>query len=463
LDEEKCVWASAFSQRRLDKMDAITSQRDTAVKEVAAAKARLEAMAVSVARAEAAKAELTAAADALTKAEADAAEAAEAMTRLEAALRDSQEELAGVEATLAQREAELEHFVPKHQLTKVVESNELKVRLMQTELAEARAELQEARRLRQSQEQAASQSTAATAAAEKLREQVRELNRQLTQQASSATAARRELEARAAAREAETAAEVEARENAGAAERAMLGEQLAAAEKKYIELQGSFNGWRERARQMLDERDAVVQALKAKLKAGGSNAGAAAASVSAGVDTHSAAAAFTQATQRVADGDTSVDLGGEAAAAAAPFSGVAAAVEAGDALGVIGSSPDKQVDLQYLRNVVVKYLSTPATEYTTRERLLPLIAVLLELKPQELTTYVPLSCFSPALGHVSGPRVTQRSLSVACSWRCGTQSEKGARASVEPGAAERPGIHSCRGHVALVRSLMRRSSACVLT
>jgi hypothetical protein len=106
----------------------------------------------------------------------------------------------------------------------------------------------------------------------------------------------------------------------------------------------------------------------------------------------SAAAAFTQATQRVADGDTSVDPSGGAegeAAAAAPFSGVAAAVEAGDALGVIGSSPDKQVDLQYLRNVVVKYLSTPATEYTTRERLLPLIAVLLELKPQELTTCAP--------------------------------------------------------------------------
>lgn len=126
--------------------------------------------------------------------------------------------------------------------------------------------------------------------------------------------------------------------------------------------------WRDRARDMMLAKDHQTDALKGQLKRRpGPEQPGVAPPQQAALPT---AEAFLHATERVAQGSK---------AEAEP------SMQPGNTPSSKGTEPAvEKVDWQYLRNVIVKYLSTSPTENKTREQLLPAISVLLELAPDEL-------------------------------------------------------------------------------
>jgi hypothetical protein len=388
----------------LEEVERTRGEAKVAQTQLAVLRQQLATVQVQASEAERHRQRALAAEETAERAEAELVRMSLAEAGLEVRVREAQEELAVAEAALQDREKEMEDYVTKGRLNQVVEASEQKARALQQEVVRAHAELKELREKQAAQAAGQAESVAAVDSVKKLKEQVRHLNRELTEQQSKATSDKRSMEA-GAKRNAEESKREHSEQLAGRQHALVLAEeQLKQANAKYAELHVNFIGWRGRARAMLEEKDREVETAKARSRRSSRDTPAATglsppqkSLTAATTDT------FLTHTERLAAGE----VGGAAAAQAGGGAGGGAGKELGaeraEEEQKSGSQTkagaeaagqglhrkreefkEKMVDLEYVRNVMVKYLCTPPIEKDQRERMLPAIAVLLELKAEEL-------------------------------------------------------------------------------
>ncbi|KAK3260695.1 hypothetical protein CYMTET_30361, partial [Cymbomonas tetramitiformis] len=344
---------------------------------------------------------------------------AQQVTALETKLRDSQEELAAMELNLMERERELEEAIPATKLHHVMEAAEAKhsAAAQEASVVKQRLELLQEREAKHLQSMAEhdEKMEAAMEAQSRLQAQVGQLTEQLATKEAQESRVEATLEASFQERLAAIQKDHSEALSGGARELKQMQSELAAAKEKYEEVRENFSSWREKARTMMEEKDAQLE--KARKGGAGAERGPG--------NSHSSTQAFLQADkstkereeelvnelkvhqQRMQAKDKQLkQLKGdlayllemeqkraaeeqqqqrkEQAAAPRQLSGSEPRPSDGDELNTAPGKPEKaDIDVVYLKNVVLNYLSTPSTDSKTRDGLLPVISMLLSFTPDE--------------------------------------------------------------------------------
>eukprot|EP00854_Cymbomonas_tetramitiformis_P006742 gene6742-8065_t len=277
----------------------------------------------------------------------------------------AQEELAAMELNLMERERELEEAIPATKLHHVMEAAEAKhsAAAQEASVVKQRLELLQEREAKHLQSMAEhdEKMEAAMEAQSRLQAQVGQLTEQLATKEAQESRVEATLEASFQAdkstkeREEELVNELKVHQQ-------RMQERLAAIQKDHSE---ALSGGARELKQMQSE----LAAAKAKDKQLKQLKG----DLAYLLEMEQKRAAEEQQQQRK-----------EQAAAPRQLSGSEPRPSDGDELNTAPGKPEKaDIDVVYLKNVVLNYLSTPSTDSKTRDGLLPVISMLLSFTPDE--------------------------------------------------------------------------------